>query len=537
MTSPLRIRLVPYDYSRTVDSNRLVQLFPESLFASTITVDPTVEVIEISNPEITPGVLDYIVTMVETGKTPLISEGLDLTPAYRYLAIDVMEALADPNSNNFIQGRPDVNLLNLAQLDQSAYYTILYYGLTIPIPGLVTYLFKYTTPDRHRAEDEKALIVSIIKSSPFTLKLLDHGINPTLGYLTPDEYRNIVPSNGQDVSMKMSLSRANQALYYATLFGQLEVVRRLILYPDVNIAFISEGIINALETGHLDIVALLFQHNIYVDSSQSRMISEKLAEYGDTPLFRRYLDLIPKLGQTLPASIISSIVIGFIRGGHIDQAKQQFNTNVHPNERRRLNREVLPVAVKYNQIDFVTQILHDNQLPILSIRKAFLSSVKLGHSELAKILSGDPRITDKALRRGFHYAIMNGYSDLFLFFLANPRINPNVMGLFVTALSAAVFYNRLSFVRMLLEDKRVNPAQNDNIAVILASRHGHLEVLQLLLADPRIDPTARRNTAIGNAYQRNHFDVVKLLRSDPRVRMSLEQERNNPTVLSILNLP
>jgi len=66
--------------------------------------------------------------------------------------------------------------------------------------------------------------------------------------------------------------------------------------------------------------------------------------------------------------------------------------------------------------------------------------------------------------------------------------------------------------------KRVNPADRENYAIILASQKGHTEVVRLLLkVGPRVNSADRDNLAIQIASQNGHTEVVKVLLMDPRV--------------------
>ena len=77
-------------------------------------------------------------------------------------------------------------------------------------------------------------------------------------------------------------------------------------------------------------------------------------------------------------------------------------------------------------------------------------------------------------------------------------------------------------VRLLLQDSRVDPSADDNLAIWRASYYGHAEVVRLLLADPRVDPSALNNMAIRFAIQKGHAEVVRLLLADPRVNPSAD---------------
>jgi len=85
------------------------------------------------------------------------------------------------------------------------------------------------------------------------------------------------------------------------------------------------------------------------------------------------------------------------------------------------------------------------------------------------------------------------------------------------AIQYASEHGHLEVVKLLLSDKRVDPAAKDNFAIRLASGKGHLEVVKLLSSDKRVDPAAKDNFAIGYASENGHLEVVKLLLFDERV--------------------
>lgn len=66
-----------------------------------------------------------------------------------------------------------------------------------------------------------------------------------------------------------------------------------------------------------------------------------------------------------------------------------------------------------------------------------------------------------------------------------------------------------------------HPYSITNMPIRMASKYGHLEIVRLLLDDKRVDPTDRDNDAIWSAYENGHVDVVKLLLKDERVTREL----------------
>jgi len=81
-------------------------------------------------------------------------------------------------------------------------------------------------------------------------------------------------------------------------------------------------------------------------------------------------------------------------------------------------------------------------------------------------------------------------------------------------------------IKLLLTDTRVNPSDEDNYAIQLASETGRFEVVKLLLEvgpserfpkRERVNPSAYRNFAIRKASENGHLEIVKLLLNDSRV--------------------
>jgi hypothetical protein len=48
-------------------------------------------------------------------------------------------------------------------------------------------------------------------------------------------------------------------------------------------------------------------------------------------------------------------------------------------------------------------------------------------------------------------------------------------------------------IKVLLSDPRVDPSDENNYAIRLASYYGYLKIVKLLLSDPRVDPSDENN--------------------------------------------
>ncbi|RKP15827.1 hypothetical protein ROZALSC1DRAFT_26003, partial [Rozella allomycis CSF55] len=94
--------------------------------------------------------------------------------------------------------------------------------------------------------------------------------------------------------------------------------------------------------------------------------------------------------------------------------------------------------------------------------------------------------------------------------LPDPSTNDNY------AIRLASRNGHVKISKYLLNHQRVDPSADNNYAIRLACENGHIEVVKLLLTDSRVDPGADDNYAIQLACKNGHIEVVKLLLSDSR---------------------
>ena len=90
----------------------------------------------------------------------------------------------------------------------------------------------------------------------------------------------------------------------------------------------------------------------------------------------------------------------------------------------------------------------------------------------------------------------------------------------------AINNNDIKNVKLLLKDKRVNPSNNNNSAILLASQNGHLEIVKLLLKDKRVDPSESVNYAIEYAFKNGHLDIVKKIWRDKKIKLTLKNNNS-----------
>ena len=105
--------------------------------------------------------------------------------------------------------------------------------------------------------------------------------------------------------------------------------------------------------------------------------------------------------------------------------------------------------------------------------------------------------------------------------LLDPRVSVHGFGVHVQLLLASKF-GRYGVVDALLRDPRVNPAQDDSIALVAAACNGHDSIVKRLLDDGRADPSDQHHRAVYCAIERGYYKVFNLLMSDRRVLSTID---------------
>ena len=92
------------------------------------------------------------------------------------------------------------------------------------------------------------------------------------------------------------------------------------------------------------------------------------------------------------------------------------------------------------------------------------------------------------------------------------------------AIRMASEHGHVAMVNLLLCDARVDPSANGQHAIRCASKNGHVAVVERLLLDARVDPGADNQYAICYASENGHATVVGRLLRDARVDPSEDNQ-------------
>jgi len=187
--------------------------------------------------------------------------------------------------------------------------------------------------------------------------------------------------------------------------------------------------------------------------------------------------------------------------------------NNSPNKKfaKACSHGIVPVVEKYlNHID-----------PSVNSNKAIRRASLFNHSQIINMLMDDNRVdvSDKnntVLRNLCHnlnfeclYKLLKGHMNK-----VDPTVNFNI------AIRYASFYGQTKIVRLLLTDKRVNPSDLDDYALIHASKNGYVDVVKLLTKKRNVIANYNQKSLLC-AFENNNFDVFEILLRKINIKLSL----------------
>lgn len=153
-----------------------------------------------------------------------------------------------------------------------------------------------------------------------------------------------------------------------------------------------------------------------------------------------------------------------------------------------------------------------------NIRSSIKHACKSGHLEVIKLLLKDPRVDLNS--DCIEIACQHGRSDVVELLLQDDRITNLELS---DCLSTAIFYGHKKVVEHLLKSGKVDPSVNWSIddsynsPINNACNLGYSGIVKILLDDKRVDPSINYNTCIQQASKDGRIKIVKLLCLDDRV--------------------
>ncbi|MBA3661068.1 MAG: ankyrin repeat domain-containing protein [Gammaproteobacteria bacterium] len=288
-------------------------------------------------------------------------------------------------------------------------------------------------------------------------------------------------------------------LYIAAQHGNIEVVNKLLRYPDLQINHIFGQQFSILyiaaQNGHYDVVNALLQH--------------------------------PK---------------------------------IKVNEQMHDGATALMIAAQHGYIDIVNVLLNhpdiDSKRPLHNGATPLFMAAQNGHCDVFKALLPYSNINKRfdGGATALYIASQNGHSDIVDILLKRHDININnecFNG--TTPLYIAAYNGHLNIVEALLQHPqiKVNHAIKDSkaTALLIATQNGYLDIVIALLNHPNIDVNATLNkgtTALISAVQRGHVDIVRALLGRPDIEidkqcddgltaLTIAEKLDNKEIVNLIN--
>ncbi len=161
----ITVNLPRYNYSQSYDRKTFLSDFPNSLISTAFT-DPEEKEIDITQPSVTPYVLQYLQTLTE-GTTPIVPFE-DMTSAGRYLLIPILDVVSDPKYRDFRDTYPNTNLFigpytSIQILQYTITFTstydyreVFFYAIRNNYLSLLRYLLETNPSDKNEETNKKA---------------------------------------------------------------------------------------------------------------------------------------------------------------------------------------------------------------------------------------------------------------------------------------------------------------------------------------------------------------------------------------------
>ena len=281
----------------------------------------------------------------------------------------------------------------------------------------------------------------------------------------------------------------------------------------------------------LEILIMILEVMRFEDSSnlcKALMLSEQLAyryyHYKNEDLNRINaifrVEKMPSIRQNIAKALFQNC--GFQAQAEVlDKIKysilsQDLDLFINALEDPRVNHNQwsspLRMACEYGSLDAVKLLVNDYGINISAHENAGLCEASRGHIDIVKYILSHPDFNPENCSKALTYA---SHDNVVRILLSDPRVDPAYQN--NQAIITAANYGYLEIFKLLLSDPRVNPSDQNNRAVIIAARERRLEIVKLLLKDPRVNPSDENNLAIIHAARNTNAEIVKLILNDPRV--------------------
>jgi ankyrin repeat protein len=323
------------------------------------------------------------------------------------------------------------------------------------------------------------------------------------------------------VKYLLSLSNINRnyldglSIIEAAKSGNLELVDLILRYPgmksDLKLAFVA-----AAEKGHMEILKYLILSEI--DHSDIIILKAltKASKAGKLDILK-YLLSLPNINSCdYINKALNKALSGASSKGRLKTVQYLLTLpKINP-----INNHVIMCCIENKHTKILELLLKDGRAdPSKKSRISNGGDRKYGYPiivasgicnfEITKLLLDDIRVDPsvgfnesdidyfgrnitKVIRTNVPImkASKNGNLENVRLLLSHPKVDPSDND--NLALRSALIHRKIDIVKLLLQDKRINPAGVNNDSIIRTSfskSNGTINVIKLLLADSKIDPT------------------------------------------------
>jgi hypothetical protein len=172
-------------------------------------------------------------------------------------------------------------------------------------------------------------------------------------------------------------------------------------------------------------------------------------------------------------------------------------------------------VINTGNISAVSILLNIGDDPSEYDNEAIINAVKLGNTEIVRLLLSDPRVDPSARN---NQAIINAKNTSIIRLLLNDKkVDPSAQN--NKALINAVKTKNKYAAKFLLKDERVDPSAQNNESLIAAVKNNDLDFVNDLLKYPIVNPSDQENEATKIAVQDEYIDILELLLKDSRINL------------------
>lgn len=298
----------------------------------------------------------------------------------------------------------------------------------------------------------------------------------------------------------------SSTIRFICMIGELDLFEVIMNDPQMTTEHASAALGFASKFGNLDIVNRILG-DIDLDSSAGYLKALSYAtENGDLEMIERLF-----ADERITDHVLSnSSFLGYARSRETVDRMLNF---IDPSAGANI---AIYTACQRGNLEAVERLLEDERVdPSAHNNCALEIAIHKFHWKIVVQLLKDPRIGGAVGNEVLVAAASYNRLEIVEILLDELKIDPSEN--YNLAIQVACTSGCLQIVNKLLEDKRVDPSDDQNQALRLTCARGHILVLERLLQDDRVDPSDVNNDALKKARSR---DIVNLLKNDPRFRPS-----------------